>query len=216
MLAIKEAAHKREADALKAAQVAFRRMSCEMAVDDDADYSYPLTALPSTLALPAAIIPAPTAAVEDRRGPIPMPMPAAPSFEILCDFSDKVLPPAPPAVPARYIARKSHAPITTGAEGAKENINPFKMNNAKPVFHNGTVLGKENDPKAVNRRPAPADFHTDPSVESSPMKKPRGPTVNDKPTRGMGLGMAVGLKAQPLPATVQIDLDALIRPRYHR
>eukprot|EP00981_Chlorochromonas_danica_P000180 scaffold49_cov180-Ochromonas_danica.AAC.3 len=151
------------------------------------------------------------------RGPIPVPVSNTVSMD-----SANVLPPAPPApsMAARHIPRKpAHLPIATGAEHAKENINPLKFNaNIVTKVSTSAISGKENDPKAMHRRNIPSDFLADPSVESSPLKKARVPISsgdNGKPIVRAGINKSGG-PVNSLPQTVQIDLDTLLRPRYHR
>lgn len=192
-----------------ARRMSYDRVTEVMAIDDDSDcgQDYQLQEMPSSL-LPA------TAA--GQRGPVPVPM--KPSFEIYDDKPVAANAAMPPAPPARYIPRKpAHSALTTGAEFAKENVNPLVKATAK----NPIVLpaSKENDPRAINRRPLPTEFTKDMAVES-PLKKFRPSTAadvnNQKGAAAMRLGqkpMGAGLG---LPPTVQVDLDALLRPRYNR
>lgn len=128
-----------------------------------------------------------TSTISTRRGPVPVPTMNKPApFKVLCDNNHgqdhgthRIAQQVYGTAPANDNHPTKRAPlqtikISTGAENAKENIQPSASNN---IFKFAAVGNKPHG------RPLPYDFQVD-SEDASPMKKQRVHVSNDQMVTG--------------------------------
>jgi serine/threonine protein kinase len=152
---------------------------------------------PSTSTVSSVNATSTTSTISTRRGPVPVPtMNKLAPFKVLCDnnhgqdhVTHRIAQQVYGTAPANDNNPAKRAPlqtikISTGAENAKENIQPLASNN---IFKFAAVGNKPHS------RPLPYDFQVD-SEDASPMKKQRVHVSNDQ--IGAGANHAGGFRFQ--------------------